>query len=274
MRAPSRLALVSLLLTLAACTGSRQALWPDLTEGAGWRRDIVPAGQFDLAAAFSPIPAGEVLTVYLEGDGLAYLRPRQPALDPTPDDPIALRLALADPKSSAWLGRPCQYTLPDHGRGCDKSYWTDARYGPAVVEGMNAALDAVKVRTGARRLILAGYSGGGALAVLLAARRSDVAAVVTIVADLDLDYWTSRDGLSPLRGSLDPADDAAVLGTLPQLHFTGGRDVTTGTDIVRSYLRRLPAGAPARLIEIADFDHSCCWVKDWPNLVGELGPYR
>jgi pimeloyl-ACP methyl ester carboxylesterase len=274
MRAPSRSALVSLLLTLAACTGSRQALWADLTEGGGWRRDIVPAGQFDLAAAFPPTLAGEVLTVYLEGDGLAYVRPRQPALDPTPDDPIALRLALADPKSSAWLGRPCQYTLPDHGRGCGEAYWTGSRYAPEVVDGMNSALDALKARTGAHRLILAGYSGGGALAVLIAARRTDVTAVVTVAANLDLAYWTSRDGLAPLRGSLDPADVAAALGTVPQLHFTGGRDVTTGTDVIRSYLHRLPAGAPARLIEIADFDHSCCWAKNWPNLVGELGPYR
>ena len=55
--------------------------------------------------------------------------------------------------------------------------------------------------------------------MLLAARRSDVDKVVTVAANLDLAYWTRRDRLAPLVGSLDPAGVAGAMGTIPQVHL-------------------------------------------------------
>lgn len=264
-----------LVLLLGACA-SRQAEGPTLTQNAGWRWEIMPAGDFDLAVASSPPGAkgGDTLAVYLEGDGFAYVNRHQPSLDPTPTDPVALRLALAHPGRArvAWIGRPCQYTLPAHGRNCATALWTSRRYAPEVVDGMGQAIDSLKARSGATHLILVGYSGGGALAILLAARRSDVVQVVTVVADLDLAYWTGRDGLSPLAGSLDPADVASSLGALPQIHFTGGKDEAVGTDVVASFIKRLPPGTPVRLEEVADFTHGCCWARDWRRLAADLAP--
>lgn len=265
--------ILSLLVSpLMSCAGSRHADGPELAGQAGWRWEVVAAGPFDLAVASAPGGAGDTLAVYLEGDGFAYVGPRRPSLDPTPTDPMALRMALAHPGRAAvaWLGRPCQYTLPEHGRGCGEATWTTARYGPAVVDSMNTALDILKRRAGAAHLILAGYSGGGALAVLLAARRSDVEGIVTIAANLDLGYWTRRDGLSPLSGSLDPEEAAEALGAMPQIHFTGAKDDTVGTDVVAAFMRRLPEGTPARLVEIPGFTHACCWVRDWPALAADL----
>lgn len=262
---------------LGGCASSRQATGPDLVRTAGWSWQVVPAGPFDLAAAAStsngPRGSGDTLTVYLEGDGLAYVHRDQPALDPTPSDPVALRLALADPGSGpvAWIARPCQYTMPNYGGGCDSAEWTDRRYAPEVLASMGAALDALKQQSGARKLVLVGYSGGGAVAVLLAARRHDVAKIVTVVADLDLAYWTRRDGLSPLSGSLDPADAADAVAKIPQVHFAGADDRVTGPDVVRAYLAHLPPGAPARLIAVPGFTHTCCWARDWPSLMAEAG---
>lgn len=258
------------ILSLAACASSRRSDGPDLARTAGWTWEITPAGTFDLAVATSPRRTADALMVYLEGDGFAYVNAHQPALDPTPTDPVSLKLALADPGNNAvaWIGRPCQYTQPEHGRNCRAAYWTASRYAPEVLDSMGAALDLLKRRSNASRLVLVGYSGGGTTAVLLAARRNDVDKVITVAANLDLDYWTRRDGLSPLAGSLDPAlQSAETLGRIPQLHFTGGRDRTVGSDVVRSYLNRLPPQAPARLVEIAEFTHSCCWVKEWPSLL-------
>jgi esterase/lipase len=51
---------------------------------------------------------------------------------------------------------------------------------------MDAAVTALKRASGASRLRLVGYSGGGVMAMLLAARRDDVAQVVTIAAPLRL----------------------------------------------------------------------------------------
>ena len=260
------------LALLGGCVTSRQAEGPLLARGAGWRWEIVPAGAFEVAVAMPSRGTGKTLVVYLEGDGFAYAHADQPSGDPTPTDPIALRMALADPTSRpvAWIGRPCQYTLPDHGRQCAKPYWTTHRYAPEMVDSIGTALDLLKQRAGASRLVLVGYSGGGAVAVLLAARRSDVDKVVTVAANLDLAYWTRRDGLAPLAGSLDPAGIAKAMGTIPQVHLTGAQDRTVGTDVVRSYMAALPAGAPARLVEIPDFTHACCWARDWPVLVTEF----
>ncbi len=260
-----------LLVLLAGCSG-RFSRGPDLAQAAGWSWQVIPAGTFEVAAATRPGPAGEVATVYLEGDGFAYVTPNQPAMDPTPTDPTALRLAMAHPGPGpvAWLARPCHYTLPAHGRGCAEPFWTERRYAPEVVASLGLALDRLKARLGAQRLVLVGYSGGGALAVLLADARRDVAAVVTVAANLDLGFWVARDRLSPLVGSLDPAAAAPRLGTLRQLHFTGAEDRVTGTDVVRAFMRRLPPGTPARLAEQPGFGHDCCWARDWPRLGREI----
>lgn len=268
------LAAMVLVVLLAACAQPRHETGPALAQAAGWRWEILSAGAFDLAVAAPPRRMGDVLTVYLEGDGFAYVNARQPALDPTPIDPVSLKLAFADPGTGAvaWIGRPCQYTLPDHGRNCRTALWTTSRYAPEVVDSMGMAVDVLKRRSGSGRVILVGYSGGGAIAALLAARRSDVVKIITVAANLDLEYWTRRDDLSPLAGSLDPARQSAeTLGRIPQLHFTGGRDRIVGTDVARSYLDRLSPHSAARLVEIPDFTHSCCWAKEWGLLLSRYG---
>jgi pimeloyl-ACP methyl ester carboxylesterase len=267
-KAVKRRLAVLLCLAVAACTSlsDRQALAPRLTHEAGWSFETLTGGPFAMAAAIAPLKASPTLVVYLEGDGLAYVDPSRPAHDPTPRDPIALRLALAHPDRSvnvAWLGRPCQYGTSPR---CQAAYWTDRRYAPEIVDSVSAAIDQLKARSHAANLTLVGYSGGGAIAALLAARRGDVARLVTVVADLDLAYWTARQKLTPLAGSLDPADFAPALAAVPQVHFTGGKDQVVGTEVARAYLAQLPASAPARLIEVPGFTHACCWVRDWPRL--------
>ena len=257
-------------LMLSACAArlaERYDLAPRLARHSGWAWGHVSAGAFDLAAAWSA-PTGTVLTVYLEGDGLAFDRNRHPSADPTPTDPVALRLAMAQPGDGpvAWLGRPCQYALASHGRNCHMLYWTNARYAPEVLASVGDALDQLKRRANASRLVLVGYSGGGALAVLLAAQRADIDGIITVVADLDLNYWTERDHLTPLFGSVDPTSQAAALGHLPQYHLTGAQDKVVGTDVAASFMHYLPVGTPAWTREIPGFTHACCWVDAWPSL--------
>src|SRR6185437_2718936 len=137
-----------------------------------------------------------------------------------------------------------------HGRGCRSAEWLDRRYAREVLDSVGDALDDLERESGTHHLVLVGYSGGGALAVLLAARRSDVTRIVTVAADLDLAYWVRRDSLSPLTGSLDPADAAPRVKDIPQVHFAGSEDRVVGADVARAYLARLPPGARARLIEV------------------------
>jgi hypothetical protein len=239
-----------------------------ISRDAGWSGRIIAAGAFDIASFSSPAGASEILTVYIEGDGLAFQDRNTASADPTPADPLALRLAIAGPqRPSAYLARPCQYVLPEHGRNCGPALWTGRRYAPEIVDSLDRAVDVLKEGAGAWRLVLVGYSGGGVVAALLAARRNDVAGLVTVAANLDVGYWVKRDGLAPLAGSLDPAAFAGRLAAVPQVHFAGGRDRVVGADVVRAYIARLPTSSRAALVEIADYDHRCCWAEAWRELL-------
>ena len=262
---------------LAFCLGgcgsglfvSRHAKADYLAHQSGWSYEMMNAAPFTVAAALAPgrAGAGAPLIIYLEGDGLAFLGPHTVSPDPTPNDPVGLRMALAHSGGAvAYLARPCQYT---GGGPCAPAYWTSHRYAPEVVDSLNLATDTIKARTGAERIILVGYSGGGALAVLMAARRGDVAGIVTVVGNLDLAAWTRIQKLSPLSGSLDPAQVAASIAAIPQVHFIGGRDDVVPAEVSRSYFRRVEAQGQARLVTKDSFGHVCCWADDWQSLSRE-----
>jgi pimeloyl-ACP methyl ester carboxylesterase len=128
-----------------------------------------------------------------------------------------------------------------------------------------AFLDRLKGPSGAQRLRLFGYSGGGVLATLLAARRSDVEQLVTVASPLAVAEWAAWHQATPLLGSLDPA--MAVKGQLPPAtHFVGGRDSVVPPRLVVIFAAR----TDGHLYEVPDFDHQCCWSRDWRRLLEEI----
>jgi len=271
---PASLMLAGLAAALAACTTvptpqARRDAADALAQVRGWQAQAIPAGAFTLLAYLPANVAADpadTLTVYVEGDGLAWITRSQPSDDPTPRDPLALRLALAQPGGkAAYLGRPCQY-LRQQNPACGSRYWTTARFAPEVVEASSRALDQLKQATASRRLILVGHSGGGAVAALLAARRTDVDRLITIAGNLDHRAWTTRLRLSPLTASLNPADEIAALRQLPQWHFAGGRDSAIPAELVRNFAAAFPPGAPVHVAVEPDYDHHCCWAESWPRL--------
>jgi len=256
---------------MAACAvvpaaKERRATADALAAAQGWHMTAIPAGAFELAAWLpSHYVAAPDLTIYIEGDGLAWLSPDTPSTDPTPVAPLALKLALAQADGNAvYLARPCQYLANSN---CSQRYWTDARFASEVIAAMNDAVDALKRRSSARRLSLVGYSGGAAVAALLAARRSDVVRLVTVAGNLDHRAWTEFHRLTPLTGSLNPADDRAALARIPQWHFVGARDAVVPPALVRAFATGMPA---AHVIELPGYDHHCCWAKNWATLWREV----
>jgi pimeloyl-ACP methyl ester carboxylesterase len=204
------------------------------------------------------------LTVYLESDGAPWRMPDEPPADPTPHKPMVLNMAIGDTSGAvAYLGRPCQYLEPEALAGCDPALWMRGRFSEDAVAAMDHAVSRLKKSTGAAEVNLVGYSGGGAMAALIAARRSDVSCLVTIAAPLDTRAWTEALKVSPLDYSLNPADVARKLSAVRQTHFRGRKDTVVPPSTTQGYLLKVPQ---ALVIDKQAYDHQCCWGDDWPEL--------
>ena len=119
---------------------------------ADWQSILLPSGEFTL---FGFIPKelhdSALLTIYIEGDGLAWITPAQASQNPTPIHPVALQLALRHPSgAAAYLARPCQYVEGADFRNCQKMWWTDRRFATEVVQATDQAVDQLKQRVHAQ----------------------------------------------------------------------------------------------------------------------------
>jgi pimeloyl-ACP methyl ester carboxylesterase len=210
-----------------------------------------------------------VLHIYIEGDGAPWMYSWMPPKDPTPQSPIALKMAIADSHSHVlYLARPCQLTRGEVKKGCHIKLWTTARFSPEVIDATNAIITRYAKRTGSTKLVLYGYSGGGAIASLVTARREDVIGLMTVAGTLDHEAWTTYHKVSPLTESLNPAQFGNKLSRIPQIHYIGENDKTMPHLVAYSYLSNLSNNHKAQIVNIKDYDHSCCWVKNWSNLLG------
>lgn len=264
-------ALVVMNMVLIGCASNNLALRRSqsakLALDAGWSRTALNAGQFSLIS-FAPqdMVQANTLTIYIEGDGLAWIDSSTPSFDPTPINPLALRLALRDPNPAvAYLARPCQYTLGSEQHDCSTRYWTSHRFAPEVIEASDLAVSQLKTRVGAQHIRLIGYSGGAAVAALVAARRNDVAMLVTVAGNLDHFTWTKQHGVSPLSGSLNASDYWQTLQHVPQQHYVGGRDDNINPSIMQSYASKFRNPLPSITV-IPSYTHNCCWEENWRDL--------
>ncbi|MBF0401383.1 MAG: alpha/beta hydrolase [Magnetococcales bacterium] len=272
-----RLWVVVLSCTLSAClplfySRTEQVLAMARTHAV--QPVVLTAHGFSLLALLkSPTSPGRLLVVYLEGDGFAWLDRRHLSPDPTPKNPLVVKLMLQDPYPAvAYLGRPCQY-LDAAVEGCDSRYWSSHRYATEVVTAMSEAIDTLKAMVQAEQVGLVGYSGGGTVGALLAARRQDVTWLVTVAANLDVAAWTAHHQVSPMPQSLNPVDFAAALAAVPQMHFVGEADRLVPESILHSYGHHLPAPHSFTVQKVPQADHVCCWVADWPALLTQI-PFR
>ncbi len=254
------------LLALVACSGveSRRSQADALAASAGLAKGTVLTEPFLITVYARLGLPGEPLTVYFEGDGFAWISRTRPSPDPTPTDPMALRLAAQDPAPNVvYVGRPCQYTPHDADPACRVAYWTKRRFAPEVVASMNQVVDAMRRRAGSPSVRLVGYSGGGSIAVLVAARRDDVGDIRTIAGNLDTDAFVAYHEVSRMAGSLNPVSVAARLAMVPQLHLVGGADEIVPMQLAEGYRRASAASGCVRFVEIPDATHDSHWPRVW-----------
>lgn len=273
---PNRVFLLVLLIGLAL---NGCASLPSPTERARHAQALASAAQLVhgqvrggafVLTSFSRISRPDLpLTVYIEGDGFAWRTRSQPSDDPTPLQPLALTLAAADHSPNVlYLARPCQFSQPSANPGCNVAWWTGKRFAEEVVVAMDQALSHYARQLPGQPLHLVGYSGGGAIAALLAARRSDVASLRTVAGNLDVDAFNRLHKTTPMPQSLDPIDSAPRLRALAQLHVYGERDTVVPGEITQRFAQAV-GGTCVHLRSEPGLGHGGDWAARWPALLAQ-----
>lgn len=257
--------------TLAACSSPfmREQVAKRIASPAWMVERQIAAGPFALTAYERMHTNHAPATVYIEGDGKSWVSRNEAALDPTPTNPVALNLAAMDKsKNVAYLARPCQFSKTAGGTTpCDKKYWTGQRFAPEVLEAMNAALDNMKRQYDITEFHLVGFSGGGNIAALLAAKRPDVVSLRTVAGNLDHRTHSEYHNVSYLEGSLNAIDIAPQLADMPQRHFVGGQDKIVPPVLSAKFVQALGSDRCADITLIQEAEHDNGWADKWPELL-------
>ena len=78
------------------------------------------------------------LKIYIEGDGLSWVSRNIVSSNPTPIEPISLKLMLKDDSScKIYIARPCQYTTSNI---CEEKYWTNERFSKEILDPISVNL--------------------------------------------------------------------------------------------------------------------------------------
>ena len=246
--------LLCLLLLLTGCShwqtvAQREALQQQVVQGQPFRHRLF--WNHATQAMLQQHPATPVLWhLYIEGDGQAVDAFGRVSADPTPNVPLLLPVLGADHTPALYLGRPCYYQTADP--LCHPRHWTLERYSQHTLDSLLAA--ATRFLPPQDRVILIGHSGGGTLAMLLAAQWPQVCGLITLAGNLDVNAWIQANQYSPLPDSLDPAHLPPLRPDLAQWHFAGQQDNIIRPDWIATVSAHQP-GAHFMVLEQQDHQH-------------------
>ncbi|MGC0371385.1 MAG: hypothetical protein DGJ47_000074 [Rickettsiaceae bacterium] len=197
---------------------------------------------------------------YIEGDG-AIMRGRSIASDPTPRQGTLLKLMAMDQRPNIiYLARPCQFTNTKLNPKCtNNTYWTDKRLSEEVIGSLNQVINKTN---SSQKFSLIGYSGGGAAALLIAARNKRVKDIITIVANIDTEAFVKHHKSRLMHGSLNPRDFIQQTKHIPQMHLSGEYDRIVPTDIAAKYIQKANSKCVKMQI-IKGATHSKGWKGFW-----------
>ena len=275
-----------LCLTISACSSlGTSSTQPILSDGTPLRKfgfsDVSDNGALLKTYLRKPPAFGNTtsqhetinsITIYIEGDGAAWVAKQFAPTNPTPSHALSAELAKQDPGLLvAYLGRPCQFLDQGLLKSCHSDLWTSGRFSQQAISLGNIAIDSLLQKLESSnlknlRLNLVGYSGGGAYAALLAGQRSDVDCLVTIAAPLDINAWTSLQKIAPLSSSLNPANPMTRLSRVSQSHWHGIKDPIVPPESTGSYPKN-NSSADTRFNIMPLAKHTEPWVGQWHSFV-------
>ncbi|ODB85022.1 hypothetical protein A3194_14820 [Candidatus Thiodiazotropha endoloripes] len=259
----SRLFCVAALLLMAACASPSKRFERQATELGFDKQERLGEGFIHTLFKNRVSQHSSRLHVYLGGDGTPWLGGKFVALDPTPRDPVGLRLMALDANPSVYLGRPCyhgRYNTP----ACSPLLWTHQRYSTAVVESMAVVIEKLLESGGYQDLVMVGFSGGGGLAMLLAPKLPQTRQLVTLAGNLDIEAWSDFHDYDPLEGSINPSVQPPLDAAIQQFHLAGGKDTNIPPWMVEAAVGKQPNG---QFITFEEYGHGCCWEEIWKSML-------
>lgn len=136
-----------------------------------------------------------------------------------------------------------------------------------MIQSINQAVTEFVLKARAPGIEMVGYSGGAAVAILVAARRGDILNLRTVAGNLDPEEVNRYHHVSPLDGSLDPTADASKIATIPQIHFVGGEDEVIPYAAVSSYFKKKGQTNCFQTQTLPEASHSGGWAENWKQLL-------
>jgi hypothetical protein len=225
----------------------------------------IQTSQFNLFSLQDMQNSCENIKIFVEGDGLSWISRTTISSNPTPITPLGLKLMLSDNKSSCkiYLARPCQYI---NSNMCEDKYWATHRFNSKIIQTYDEALTNLKKDFPNSKFDLVGYSGGGAVVTLIATNRDDINSITSIAGNIDIDEWTKIQKITPLSGSLNPANYAKRLENIKQHHLIGKNDTVVPKEVFFSYLNKFENKSNISY-SFHEATHSCCWEDVYEKFI-------
>ncbi len=220
--------------------------------------NVYNLSEFDIFSV-KKITNTKLLTVYIEGDGQAWLDRFTPSSDPTPTDPVAFKLALVDKSENViYLARPCQYILSS---GCNKAIWTSLQYSENILNTYKNILSELSKTY--KEIHLVGYSGGAAIAIYLASIEDlKIKSIRTVAGNINPDEITQLLNLSGYKKSVNFYSIEDKIKDIPQTHYYGSKDKVIPLELHLNFKERNLKNKCIK-IEQVSASHNKGWDDFW-----------
>lgn len=235
--------------------------WQRLAIDGGLEKAWIDTGKFEHLRLSNNV-RGSPLRIYVDGDGTPWIRDNRVSIDPTPTNPVLLRLMHEADHPAVYLGRPCYFGTATDGR-CEERWWTFDRYGEAVIESMCDAANEIAREFNAESVQLIGFSGGGAIVIRMSECTDLLVALTTIAGNLDPAAWSRHHGYSPLNDNT--VTNAAPPNAVIHSHWQCSNDENIPPAITDDFFRSRPV---AKRYIVEDCTHSSGWQEYWSRIIG------